>query len=936
MHARFSLDSNCPPLFVALDLETTGLAYDTDTILEIGAVRFRDAQVFTTTVEECDLQQLVNPQRDIPVEITKLTGITQSMVQNAPTWNQIRDQVIQLLAVPVSHFIAHNVQFEIQFLTAQGVSLTHLQQLDTYDMVHMFMPGASRASLGVVCHRLGISLRQAHRADHDALATGQLFVRLWERMQELPDATIQQIIAHMPPDWPYQDLFQPIAYARNLSALNTNTAVTPTQVQFTRLTDIPSRPQVSETDSVDTQVVARIVQALRPATGTRLSVPCDAAHSAALAQACVQWAARDHRHLLLCLPGFHDESYQTRMLQTLQDLAQTIAPDLCITYLPHPERQIDFTRLNAWKAGRTLDPWETRFLTKILSWCSLNPSHHHHLHSLFLFAHETAVSDGHILWPLVSGTARSTPADLAPTSTPWPRPLTAPHRGGITVMVHDTFLFHLDANPDLARTFDGLVIDDSWNLFCQIPAACTRACSLYTLTYLIARIRDLAVPSSREVAGGIAAWLQSLSACDVPLASLTFHMDNLDQSLSRFIQALRGVATDMQDTNPRSQPVLRDIASLTVSTHWSATCQTWQELTTHGQACNTALDVLIEALPDIDADSVPDEARYIQQIRGWRDQLHTSMQHITQVLEPSPQHSDHDRACLSWMVLQEDAHRNEFRTTTLWTETYVRNYIRSAFDAVLFLFRNNREPPQPDFLSMQLGLQSCLQADPLPAPSTKPAFQIVVPAMSRNPEPPQVAELLSALAPQVPGHTLVLFSSRFALQQTVMNLQTTPIAQTSELLVYDHDACATISKAMTQPASKLLCGTFDLLKQVPLDNVNLQCVVVTRLPFPPRVHPIRDYQARQAQEQALSYNEFQTFVLPTTRATLTRVVDQLITPTSPRGVLVMLDSRIHKDYGKGNRQTGQPGMVATWPRATWTFPPLARTAQTVGDWLTAS
>jgi ATP-dependent DNA helicase DinG len=65
-------------IYVALDLETTGLQPERDAIIEVGAVKFREDEVLETW------SSLVNPQRPIPHKITQLTGINQAEANQAP------------------------------------------------------------------------------------------------------------------------------------------------------------------------------------------------------------------------------------------------------------------------------------------------------------------------------------------------------------------------------------------------------------------------------------------------------------------------------------------------------------------------------------------------------------------------------------------------------------------------------------------------------------------------------------------------------------------------------------------------------------------------------------------------------------------------------------------------------------------------------------
>ena len=73
---------------VAIDIETTGLDPDQDSIIEIGAVLFNERRV------EAEWSTLVNPGRLIPSQITTLTGITNDMVRNAPLIDDVIDSLV--------------------------------------------------------------------------------------------------------------------------------------------------------------------------------------------------------------------------------------------------------------------------------------------------------------------------------------------------------------------------------------------------------------------------------------------------------------------------------------------------------------------------------------------------------------------------------------------------------------------------------------------------------------------------------------------------------------------------------------------------------------------------------------------------------------------------------------------------------------------------
>jgi len=96
-------------MFVALDLETTGLDAARDSIIEVGAVRFCGNSIVDT------FTTLVNPQRPIPRQITELTGIRTADVASAPTIDRVAPELLAFAGSDTAAVIAHNAAFDLGF-----------------------------------------------------------------------------------------------------------------------------------------------------------------------------------------------------------------------------------------------------------------------------------------------------------------------------------------------------------------------------------------------------------------------------------------------------------------------------------------------------------------------------------------------------------------------------------------------------------------------------------------------------------------------------------------------------------------------------------------------------------------------------------------------------------------------------------------------------
>ena len=173
------------PSIVALDLETTGLDPKTDTIIEIGAIRFNNRRI------EEEFSTLINPRREIPKFITRLTGISNSMVQNSPTIDEVLPELENFVEdLPI---LGHNVKFDLSFLREQGL-FRYNDSLDTYDMASVLLPSAGRYNLGALGQFLGIPFPATHRALDDAKVTQGIYLRMMENALLLPLEILAEIV----------------------------------------------------------------------------------------------------------------------------------------------------------------------------------------------------------------------------------------------------------------------------------------------------------------------------------------------------------------------------------------------------------------------------------------------------------------------------------------------------------------------------------------------------------------------------------------------------------------------------------------------------------------------------------------------------------------------------------------------------------------------
>ncbi|HYG49463.1 MAG TPA: exonuclease domain-containing protein, partial [Flavobacteriales bacterium] len=168
-------------MFAIVDIETTGGSAGTSKITEI-CILVHDG---LTVVDK--FSTLINPECRIPQYITNLTGITNSMVENAPKFYEVAKQVLDFTRDKI--FVAHNVGFDYGFIQAEFASLGYQfkrEKLCTVRLSRKLLPKRFSYSLGNLCESLGIENDARHRAEGDAVATAKLFDILLQLKSQNP------------------------------------------------------------------------------------------------------------------------------------------------------------------------------------------------------------------------------------------------------------------------------------------------------------------------------------------------------------------------------------------------------------------------------------------------------------------------------------------------------------------------------------------------------------------------------------------------------------------------------------------------------------------------------------------------------------------------------------------------------------------------------
>ncbi|NOY78202.1 MAG: DEAD/DEAH box helicase family protein, partial [Calditrichaeota bacterium] len=183
------------PSFVALDLETTGLNASADEVIEIGAARVESGKITDT------FSRLVNIRGELPLQITRLTGIRSVDLQSQPFLHELLPEFVDWInGAPI---LGHNISFDLGFLddylTAQqtlfhrGRPLGPLRnpRLDTLILARTLLPRLNNHRLETLISFFEIDVTTTHRALDDVFSEIQLFDRLLPLLLTLPESLLR-------------------------------------------------------------------------------------------------------------------------------------------------------------------------------------------------------------------------------------------------------------------------------------------------------------------------------------------------------------------------------------------------------------------------------------------------------------------------------------------------------------------------------------------------------------------------------------------------------------------------------------------------------------------------------------------------------------------------------------------------------------------------
>lgn len=929
-------------VYVALDLETTGLDAGRDAIIEIGAIKFSGDRIIER------FATLVNPQRAIPPRITQITGIRDADVAGAPTLDRVLPEVLAFVGSEVGAVIAHNTDFDLGFLRAAGINFRR-PAYDTVELAMILLPGAASYNLGELCLRFGIPLVDAHRAPDDAEATGHLFRVLHERMLALPPAIVRLIADSAAESaWPLTGFFadgaallagttaeaaapafQPAALAPHepATAAGDYTAVAPAIVEEIFAEGGPLHALLGPTferRSGQVAMAQQVTQALNEGDHLLVEAGTGTGKSLAYLLPAALWAmANDDRVVVATNTlNLQDQLLEKDIPQVATLLGERGLPPLRAALLKGRQHYICTRRFHEWRSSHRLSPDELTVLAKVLVWLPTTLTGESAELALFN-------SNEQAIWRRFGsdGSACSIERCGRPLGAAYGLPdgdfyLEAKRRAEaahVVVVNHALLLADLAAEGRVLPAYSHLVVDEAHRL---------EEAATDQLTYRV-EWTEVSAAISRVAAEGDLTALMHRRAADERLQALLEAVPVLATQARRTSQRL-GTFADLLANFARSHSEFRSDGGYVQRLALDSKVRSqplWSEVEIEWDRAGQALHALVEALAGVTA--LMERARWdedertlslVAECRGITSYLAELAKRLDEIV-PAPHGNRRD--VVAWMEVGDNAALVTLALAPLSVQGMVEQGLVLARRSAIFTGATLRTGSGFNYLRDRLGLWD-VKVSTVESPfDYKRNVLLYMPSDMPLPNDGRyqqfVEQAVADAAVACQGRTLALFTSFQQVRATAEAIRTPLERLGVTVLQHGQSSRSRLLREFRANEQAVLLGTRSFWEGVDLPGDEVRCLLIARLPFAVPSEPL--VAARSAEFD----DPFNDYTVPDAVLRFRQGFGRLIRRAGDRGVVVLLDSRVwRKQYGQA--------FLDALPDCTTRRAPLSNLASAVEKW----
>ncbi|MCX7838102.1 MAG: exonuclease domain-containing protein [Anaerolineae bacterium] len=913
-----------PRIYVALDLETTGLQAERDAIIEIGAVKFRGDEILG------EWSSLINPGRPLPHKIARLTGIHPREVERAPALAQVLPRLAHFIGdLPV---VGHNIQFDCNFLQRAGLNIS--AALDTFELACILMPYASRYTLGRLMDALGIRFVHRHRAVEDARAVSQLFVALLARAQQLDPSIIEEIAdLGKRAQWPLHLAFQDILHARARYAfaagsigaqLAAKNATTNDSLGLLFLRDPDERPLKPKmhTDPLDVDALAHLlepeglfarrfdgyefrapqIEMLRAVArafndGATLLVEAGTGTGKSLAYLipAIYWAAQNNHRVVISTNtiNLQDQLFT----KDIPDVRRVVPVEFRAALLKGRSNYLCRKRFDQMRQSRTLTAEQARVLAKVLAWLPSTTTGDN-AELMLIGQAENAV------WAQLASDPDHCTADQCERRMQgkcfFYRAREQAERAHILIVNHALLLSDLITENHVLPEFKYLIVDEAHHLEESATKAFAFEASRASLDTML---RALA-----HERGGLLGMLAGATRNSEAPPNLKRETQRLlDDAAQDVERAVRGVYdfynalenfVARQEANPNENESgydrqIRLTPARRSQPDWNQVELAWDAFGRSLVQVRKGLERIYAAWDDLSEWEVPSYLELAAELTGAMRRIEETRAQLEAIISKPRANG------IYWVTLAKNNGDVTLHSAPLYVGDLLQKQLFADKNTTILTSATLCVDKSFTHIKARLGIGDW--ADELavgsPFDFAKAALLCVPTDM---PEPGQpgyqkaVESFLVELLRATQGRALVLFTSISQLNSTYRAI-TRPLEE-DEIVVLaqnlDGSRRQVLETFKTQARTALL-GTRSFWEGVDVVGEALSCLVITRLPFSVPSDPI--FAARSETFD----DPFNQYAVPEAVLRFRQGFGRLIRSKTDRGVVVLLDRRIlSKSYGR--------------------------------------
>ena len=938
-------------IIVALDIETTGLNPDSDGITEIGAVRFKGNRV------EDEWHSLINPGQRIPSHITRLTGITDAMVRNAPNIHEVLDDLADFVGdAPV---LGHNVRFDLSFLNKYGI-LRENEPLDTYEMAAVLMPNAGRYSLGALGQALGIPLPATHRALDDARVTQKVFTRLYDAALNLPIEILAEIVrlGNDVENWLGYGIFFEAQRARSREVVpvrKSRAGFFEPLLKNGQIKEFPPLTPVEHPTPLDVEEVSSIleyggefsrffdqfeqrpeqIEMLRSVTralseGQHLMVEAGTGVGKSFAYLIPSalWAMQNELRVVI---STNTINLQDQLInKDIPDLQEALNIDLFATVLKGRGNYLCPRRMENLRKRGAETPEEMRVLAKILVWLHQGGSGDRVDINLngplerAAWARMSASDDGCTTDNCVKHTGGA---------CPFYRARQAAQSAHLIIVNHALLLADVATGNRVLPEYDYLIIDEGHHL----ESASTNALSFRaTQMDFIRLLREVGSyrTGSSQLSGILGRLLSLLHDSVTPSEYAAFnhlverasdHAFQLESLMRGFFETIDHFLFEQregQPVGPYAQQV-RILSGTRVQPAWLEVEVSWEDAHKSAIALLGKLEQIAQAMVDLSEAGFGDisllEETYhdVTNIYKRLKEMIESVESL--VFDPQPDG-------IYWAEIRSGGRGITLQAAPLHIGPLVQKHLWHEKISIILTSATLTTAGEFDYLRGRLYAED---ADELALGSPfdfENSTLLYIPnnipePSDRNGHQRAVESSLIHLCKTTGGRTLVLFTSYAQLQRTSQAIA--PAMADEGIIIFEQGEGASahsLLESFRNAERAVLLGTRAFWEGVDIPGDDLSVLVIVKLPFAVPSDPIVASRSETFESPFYQYN------VPEAILEFRQGFGRLIRTESDRGVAVILDRRVlTKSYGRM--------FLDSLPQCTQRVGPLQDLAQEAAKWL---